>query len=96
MEATLESKQQIHHWIEEIASEMLRFIRGSEPKFFEGWVPATFIKRELNLNFECYPKSRAQHGRKGWLFSIVARYLEDRDLLEYRFSGKNAYYRSKS
>jgi hypothetical protein len=87
-------KTAIHEGLEQIAMEMLQFIRESAPAFRNGWVPATYIKRELALNMLCYPKGGKQHGPKGWLFSILARMLEDKQLLEYNNDRKHAYYRA--
>ncbi|HEY0020477.1 MAG TPA: hypothetical protein VGC13_29535 [Longimicrobium sp.] len=91
----MDHKAAIHSNLREIAHTMLDFIKHSGPLYHEGWVPATYIKRELNLQVLCYPKdNEKQHGKQGWLFSILARLLEDEGLLEYRFDGKHAYYRA--
>jgi hypothetical protein len=87
-------KEVIHDALEQIALEMLHFIADAGKRYPDGWVPATHIKDELQLNLHCYPKIKTQHGRKGWLFSILARMLEDRGLLGYQFDKKHAYYKA--
>lgn len=44
-------------------------------------VPAAHIKNSLRLNFVAVPKAGKQYGEKGWLFAILARMLEDENLL---------------
>ena len=73
---------------------MLEYIRERGSFYTNRWVPATHIKDELDLKVLCYPKDGKQHGKQGWLFSILARMLEEEDLLEYKMVGKHAYYRS--
>jgi hypothetical protein len=85
-------KAAIHNGLENIAREMLGFIQESEHSFVNRWVPATYIKKELDLLVLCYPKGGEQHGKKGWLFSILARMLEDQGMLKYKKVGKHAYY----
>lgn len=88
-------KAHIREGLRSIAYTMLDFIRSSAGSYHEGWVPATHIKRELDLTVLCYPKdNEKQHGKQGWLFSILARLLEDEGVLQYQFDGKHAYYRA--
>lgn len=88
--------EKIHKLLNEAADEILAFVKESESEFPDGWVPATEIKSKLDLNFVAVPKANKQYGAKGWLFGILARFLEDKSKLEYKKSDKNgrAFYRS--
>jgi len=88
--------ENIHNYIDKIAMEVFNFIKEEESKFEGGWVPAAHIKNALELNFVAVPKNNIQHGAKGWFFAIIARMLEDRDLVQYRKTDSRAYYRAKS
>lgn len=91
----MDHKAEIHASLQGMANILLDFITQTGQTKRNGWVPAPYIKRELDLLVLCYPKNNVkQHGRKGWLFSILARMLEDAGQLEYRFDGKNAHYRA--
>ncbi len=92
----MSKKDNIHRLVDAAASELLAFIRESEAQYAAGdyWVPATEIKNKLELNFVAVPRSNKQYGEKGWLFAILARMLEDQELVEYQKIGSRAYYRS--
>lgn len=91
----MDHKAEIQNGLQEIASTMLDFIKQQGKSHRNGWVPATFIKRELDLLVLCYPKNNEkQHGRQGWLFSILARMLEEQGKLRHRSDGKYAYYQA--
>lgn len=89
-------KTNIHRLLNAAASELLSFIRDSEIHYAadDFWVPATEIKNKLELNFVAVPRGNKQYGEKGWLFAILARMLEDQELVEYQKIGSRAYYRS--
>ena len=89
-------KDTIHKLLNEAALELLAFIKDSESKFKEQdhWVPAVDIKDALELNFVAVPKSGIPRGEKGWVFSTLARMLEDKSLVEYKKIGSRAFYRS--
>lgn len=89
-------KDNIHEYIDKIAMEVLGFIKEAGTKYEDGWVPAAQIKNALELNFVAVPRDNIQHGTKGWFFAIIARMLEDRDLVQYRKTDSRAYYRTKS
>jgi hypothetical protein len=90
----MDHKEIIHQKITDISQEVLAFIREEEPKFDERWVPAIHIKTTLGLSFVAVPQVNRQYGKKGWLFLIITRLLEDQNLIEYRKSGNRAFYRS--
>jgi hypothetical protein len=91
----MNTKDKIHALINEIASEVLLFIRKRESPSDDRWVPAAQIKTDLELNFVAAPRANQQHGQKGWFFAIIARILEDQNLIEYKKSGGRAYYRTR-
>lgn len=91
----MDRKAAIHSLLGVIAFEVLEFIKQAEPSFTDRWVPATYIKDELELNLLCYPKSGKTQQEQGWLFSTLARMLEDREVLDYRKKGGHAFYRTK-
>ena len=88
-------KDRVHKHIDAIAGEVLDEIKAREGLHSDRWVPASEVKNELELNFICVPKAGKQYGEKGWLFGILMRLLEDRDLVEFKKSGSRSYYRSK-
>jgi hypothetical protein len=92
----MDRKTVIHSHLNAITSEMLGFIKDNEAYFSDGWVPAAEIKRSLELNFVAVPKENTQYGQKGWLFAILARMLEDNDLVEFKKEGSRSFYRSIS
>ena len=85
----------IHNHVESIAMEVLAHIKDKESQFSERWVPSVEIKSQLELNFVAVPKNNKQYGPKGWLLAIVARILEDKDLVEFKKIGSRSFYRSK-
>ena len=90
----MDRKQVIHSLLNVIAFELLEFIKESESSFEERWVPSAHIKDRLELNFISVPIENKQYGEKGWFFAIVARMLEDQNLVEYQKKGSRAFYRS--
>ena len=87
-------KKAIHDLLGRISGEILEFIKEQELTFEDRWVPAAHIKSSLDLYFASVPKGGKQYGEKGWLFAIIARMLEDNDLVEYKKIKRRAYYRS--
>lgn len=92
----MERKAAIHRHIEAASVELLEFVKERMPFVQDGWVPASEIRQSLALNFVAVPRGGKQYGEKGWLFAILARILEDRDLLEHKKVGSRAYYRAKA
>ena len=89
----MSSKDIIHWLIEKISLEVLQFIRNNESSFDDRWVPATYIKKNLALNFVAVPKENSQHSQTGWFFGVIARLLEDQDKIEYNKIDGRAYCR---
>ena len=90
----MDQKEIIHNLIEVIAYEILQFIKSQESGYDNGWVPAADIKNSLDLNFVAVPISNKQYGEKGWFFAIMARLLEDKELVEFMKDGSRSFYRS--
>lgn len=88
-------KSKIHQHINAITDEILAHIKDNEAFSPDRWVPASEIKNELDLYFVSVPSQGKQYGKKGWLFAIMARLLEDKDLVEFKKAGSRSYYRSK-
>ena len=89
-------KDRIHEHINAIADEVLGYIKEKEPFFADRWVPASEIKTDLELKFVSVPIANKQYGPKGWLFAIVARMLEDANLVEFQKVDSRSFYRSVS
>lgn len=92
----MDRKTAIHSLLRVIAFELLEYIRECESSFEHRWVPAADIKNALELNFVAVPKQGEQYGEKGWFFAILARILEDQNLVEYRKEGSRAFYRTRT
>jgi hypothetical protein len=90
----MDRKTAIHSLLSIIAFELLQYIKDRESSFEDRWVPAADIRNELELNFLAVPRQGEQYGEKGWLFAILARMLEEQELVEYRKDGSRAFYRS--
>lgn len=89
-------KDTIHDLFDQMADEMAAFIEDSEAGFSEGWVPATYIKDQLQLKKSAYPQGNKIDNETGWLFATLARHLQDKDKVSFRKSGNRSFYRSKS
>jgi hypothetical protein len=74
--------------------EILNFILEVESRFENRWVPQKHINKSLELNFTAVPKSNRDQKATGWFFSIIARMLEDEDLIEFKKVDGVSYYRS--
>jgi Mn-containing catalase len=85
----------VQRLINELAQEVLSYLKTQEPYHQDRWVPAIHIKNSLQLNYVAVPKDNVQYGAKGWLFAILARILEDKNEVEYKKVDGRAYYRSK-
>lgn len=80
----------------EMAEQVFSFIKKSEQSFPQGWVPATFIKEQLNLTKNAYPQGNKTDNKTGWLFSTLARHLQDRGKVKFKKIGSRSYYKSKN
>lgn len=91
----MNAEARVQRLINELAQEVLSYLKTQEPYHENRWVPANHIKNSLNLNFVAVPRKNIQNGAKGWLFAILARILEDKNQVEYKKVDRRAYYRSK-
>lgn len=88
-------KQRIHELLNEAAGEILNFIKEYEGAFSGRWIPDTFIRNQLDLNISPYQKKGIASCHKGCFFAVLARVLEENDLVEYQVRNKLIFYRSK-
>ncbi len=86
-------KVKIHELFDQIANEVYAFIKESESKYGDGWIPATFIKDELDLKKSSYPKENEIDNKTGWLFSVIARHLEDKNKILFKKDGNKSFYK---
>lgn len=91
----MKPEERVQNLINELAQEVLGYIKTQESSSQDRWVPAIHIKNTLQLNYVAVPKENIQYGAKGWLFAILARILEDKNQVEYKKVDGRAYYRSK-
>ena len=77
-----------------MAGEVCSFIKDSESGFPKGWVPAAYIKDQLDLNKSSYPQSNKIDNKTGWLFATLARHLEDQGKVKFRKEGSRSFYKS--
>ncbi len=87
-------KVKIHELFEQIANEVCAFIKESESNYGDGWVPATFIKDELELKKSSYPQENEIDNKTGWLFAIIARHLEDKTKIIFKKDGNRSFYKT--
>ncbi len=89
-------KVTIHELFEQIANEVYEFIKESESNYAERWVPATFIKDELDLKKSSYPQENKIDNKTGWLFATIARHLEDKNKIIFSKNGNRSFYKTVS
>jgi hypothetical protein len=77
-----------------MADQVCLFIKESESGFSEGWVPATYIKDQLDLKRSSYPQSNKIDNKTGWLFATLARHLEDNGKVKFKKVGSRSFYKS--
>ena len=88
-------KNKISELFSLMSDEVCSFIKESEPGFTKGWVPATYIKDQLDLKKSSYPQSNDIDNKTGWLFATIARHLEDQSKVEFKKDGSRSYYKSR-
>jgi hypothetical protein len=71
-EELMTHKARLHELFDAMAKELLSFIKESENEFPDGWVPATFIKDQLELKKSAYPPGNKIDQETGWLFATLA------------------------
>ena len=88
-------KARLHELFNAMAKELFLFIRESENAFPDGWVPATFIKDQLELKKSAYPQGNKIDQETGWLFATLARHLQDQNAVAFKKFGSRSFYKSK-
>jgi len=87
-------KGKVDALFEALADEIYLFIEESESGFPEGWVPAAYIKDQLDLKKSSYPRSNKIDNKTGWFFAIIARRLEDQGRVVFKKEKSRSYYKS--
>lgn len=87
-------KSKVHELFKEMAIEVYAFIKSSESGFNEGWVPATYIKDQLELNKSAYPQGNKIDNKTGWLFATIARHLQDEKKVLFKKIGSRSFYKA--
>ena len=87
-------RAKIHKLFDEMSVEVMMFIKDSESIFPDGWVPATFIKDELDLKKSAYPQGNIIDNKTGWLFATIARYLQDQEKVIFKKNGNRSFYKT--
>jgi len=87
-------KVKIHKLFDEMSIEVMMFIKDSESIFRDGWVPATFIKDELELKKSAYPQGNIIDNKTGWLFATIARHLQDQGKVIFKKDGNRSFYKT--
>ena len=88
-------KSKVHELFGLMSGEVLAYIKESESGFADGWVPATHIKDQLGLKMSSYPQGNKIDNETGWLFSTIARYLQDKNEVAFKKIGNRSYYKSR-
>ena len=87
-------KSNIQDLFDKMSNEVCDFIKSSESGFSEGWVPATYIKDQLELKKSSYPQENTIDNKTGWLFAAIARHLQDKNKVIFKKEGRRSYYKT--
>lgn len=90
----MDHKRKVHELFGLMSAEVLSYIQSVENDFSDGWVPATYIKDQLGLKMSAYPQGNKIDNETGWLFSTIARYLQDKNQVDFKKVGNRSFYRS--
>jgi len=90
----LTHKSKIHELFSEMSNEVCDFIKESESGFGESWVPATFIKDQLELKKSAYPQGNKIDNKTGWLFATIARHLQDEQKVLFKKVDNRSFYKT--
>jgi hypothetical protein len=91
----MDHKKKVQELFGLMSTEVLSYIQSAEPDFSNGWVPATYIKDQLGLKMSAYPQGNKIDNETGWLFSTIARYLQDKNQVDFKKIGNRSYYKSR-
>ncbi len=78
-----------------MSDEVCAFIRESESGFTGGWVPAAYIKGQLELKKSSYPQGNKIDNETGWLFATIARHLQDESKVDFQKIGNRSFYKCR-
>ena len=88
-------KQKVQEYFQLMSNEVLGFIKESESGFPGGWVPAAYIKDQLDLKKSSYPQGNEIDNKTGWLFATIARHLEDQNRVDFEKIGSRSFYKCR-
>ncbi len=90
-------KLKVHDYFQLMSDSVFAFIKESESGFTErdGWVPATYIKDQLELKKSSYPQGNKIDNETGWLFATIARHLQDQSRVDYKKIGSRSFYKCR-
>lgn len=92
----MDYKKKVHEYFALMSGEVLSYISSVKIDFPDGWVPATYIKDQLSLKMSAYPQGNKIDNETGWLFSTIARYLQDKDQVDFKKIGNRSFYKTKN
>lgn len=87
-------KARVAELFDAMATEVVSYIKESESGVPEGWVPAAYIKDQLDLKKSSYPQTNQIDNKTGWLFATIVRHLEDRGKVTFKKAGSRSYYKT--
>ena len=91
----MDHKRKVHELFGLMSAEVLSYIQSVENDFSDGWVPAIYIKDQLGLKMSAYPQGNKIDNETGWLFSTIARYLQDKNQVDFKKVGNRSFYKSR-
>jgi hypothetical protein len=89
-------KSKDHELFGLMSNEVFAFIKESESGFPESWVPATYIKDQLELKKSSYPQDNKIDNKTGWLFATIARHLQDENRVDFQKIDSRSFYKCRS
>ena len=91
----MDHKSKVNELFGLMSAEVLSYIQSVEDDFSEGWVPAIYIKDQLGLKMSAYPQGNKIDNETGWLFSTMARYLQDKNQVDFKKVGNRSFYKNR-
>ena len=90
----MSNKSKVDELFNAMSDEVCNFIKSSESGFSECWVPATYIKDQLDLKKSAYPQGNKIDNKTGWLFATIARHLQDQNKVIFKKVGSRSFYKT--
>ncbi|MGC9458257.1 hypothetical protein [Vibrio genomosp. F10] len=90
----MSNKSKVDELFNAMSDEVCNFIKSSESGFSESWVPATYIKDQLDLKKSAYPQGNKIDNKTGWLFATIARHLQDQNKVQFKKVGSRSFYKT--